>query len=142
MNPRRRAGGYVGVLLILGACTGLAALMQRHFDFAGLTMVYLLGVVVSAVAFGRGPAVLASVLSVAIFDFAFVPPRYTFEVADAQYLVVFAVMLAVAVITGTLTARLREQREESRMRERRTEALYRLTHDLAVRSTSEPCSTA
>ncbi|HEU4764618.1 MAG TPA: DUF4118 domain-containing protein [Candidatus Eisenbacteria bacterium] len=135
MNPRRRAGGYVGVLLILGVCTALAALMQRHFDFAGLTMVYLLGVVVSAVAFGRGPAVLASVLSVAIFDFAFVPPRYTFEVADAQYLVVFAVMLTVAVITGTLTARLREQREESRMRERRTEALYRLTHDLAVRST-------
>lgn len=136
MNPRKRAGGYLGVLLILGVCTGVAALMQPRFDSAGLTMVYLLGVVVSAVAFGRGPAVLASVLSVAIFDFAFVPPRYTFEVADAQYLVVFAVMLAVALITGTLTALLREQREESRMRERRTEALYRLTHDLAVRSTA------
>lgn len=122
--------------MILGVCTGVAALMQPRFDSAGLTMVYLLGVVVSAVAFGRGPAVLASVLSVAIFDFAFVPPRYTFEVADAQYLVVFAVMLAVALITGTLTALLREQREESRMRERRTEALYRLTHDLAVRSTA------
>jgi two-component system sensor histidine kinase KdpD len=122
------------VLLILTVCTLLANLMSRRFDSAGLTMVYLLGVVVTAVAFGRVPAVVASILSVAIFDFLFVPPRFTFEVADAQYLVVFAVMLAVAVITGTLTARLREQREESRMGERRAEALYRLTHDLAVRS--------
>jgi two-component system sensor histidine kinase KdpD len=136
MSDRRRGRRYAGVVLILALCTLLAALMQKHFDSAGLTMVYLLGVVVAAVAFGRGPAVLASVLSVAIFDYAFVPPRYTFEVADAQYLVVFAVMLAVAVITGTLTARLREQREESRRRERRTEALYRLTHDLAARSTT------
>lgn len=135
MNDRRTFRAGAGVLLILAVCTLLSAVMQRHFDSAGLTMVYLLGVVVTAVAFGRGPAVAASILSVAIFDFAFVPPRFTFRVSDAQYLVVFAVMLAVAVTTGTLTARLREQREESRRRERRTETLYRLTHDLAVRST-------
>jgi two-component system sensor histidine kinase KdpD len=125
---------YGGVLLILGACTALAGLMRPHFDSAGLTMVYLLGVVVIATAFGRAPAVVAAVLSVATFDFAFVPPRFTFRVSDAQYLVVLAVMLAVAVITGTLTARLRDQREAARQGERRTAALYRLTHDLAVRS--------
>ncbi|MGE5178440.1 MAG: DUF4118 domain-containing protein [Bacteroidota bacterium] len=135
MNPRPRLPAAAGVPLILAVCTLLSALMRPHFDSAGLTMVYLLGVVVAAMAFGRGAAVVASVLSVAIFDFAFVPPRFTFRVSDAQYLVVFGVMLAVGVVTGTLTARLREQREESRMRERRTAALYRLTHDLAVRGT-------
>lgn len=135
MSHRRRVGATLGVLVVIGIATVLAALMQTHFDSAGLTMVYLLGVVVVAVAFGRIPAVIASILSVAVFDFLFVPPRYTFEVADAQYTVVFGVMLAIAVLTGTLTARLREQREESRRRERRTEALYRLTHDLAVRGT-------
>ncbi|HTM00926.1 MAG TPA: DUF4118 domain-containing protein [Candidatus Omnitrophota bacterium] len=136
MSDRRRAGAAVGVALILAVCTAVSAWMRPHFDFAGLTMVYLLGVAVAAVAFGRGPAVVASIVSVALFDFLFVPPRYTFEVADAQYFVVFAVMLVVAMLIGTLTARLREQREESRTRERRTEALYRLTHDLAVRSTA------
>lgn len=125
-----------GVLSILAACTLLAALMTPHFDSAGLTMVYLLGVVVTAIAFGRVAAVAAAILSVAIFDFAFVPPRFTFRVHDAQYLVVFAVMLAVALVTGTLTSRLREQREAARASERRTAALYRLSHDLAVRSTT------
>ncbi len=125
-----------GVLSILVACTLLAALMTPHFDSAGLTMVYLLGVVVVAIAFGRVAAVAAAILSVAIFDFAFVPPRFTFRVHDTQYLVVFAVMLAVALVTGTLTSRLREQREAARDRERRTAALYRLTHDLAVRSST------
>jgi two-component system sensor histidine kinase KdpD len=43
--------------------------MQRRFDPTNLTMIYLLGVVVSAIAFGRGPAVLAAVLGVAVFDF-------------------------------------------------------------------------
>jgi two-component system sensor histidine kinase KdpD len=134
MKSRAKWKTHGGVLLILAACTCLAELMRSHFDSAGLTMVYLLGVVFIAIAFGRGPAVVAAVLSVAIFDFAFVPPRFTFRVSDTQYLVVFAVMLAVAVITGTLTARLREQREAARQSERRTAALYRLTHDLAVRS--------
>ena len=133
MNVRKGWRVWGGTLAILVACTVLAALMRPHFDSAGLTMVYLLGVVVTAIAFGRGPAIAASVLSVALFDFAFVPPRFTFRVSDAQYLVVFAVMLAVAVVIGTLTARLREQREGALQSERRTAALYRLAHELAAK---------
>jgi two-component system sensor histidine kinase KdpD len=132
-NPAWKVAG--GVALILSACTLLAALMTSHFDSAGLTMVYLLGVVVTAIAFGRGAAAAAAILSVAIFDFAFVPPRFTFRVHDAQYLVVFLVMMIVGLVTGTLTARLREQRESARSSERRAAALYRLANELSVRGT-------
>ncbi|TMQ62825.1 MAG: DUF4118 domain-containing protein, partial [Candidatus Eisenbacteria bacterium] len=125
-----------GTLGAVGACTAIAALIQRHFDLSNLTMVYLLGVVIVGIAFGRGAAIAAAILSVAVFDFVFVPPRYTFRVADTQYLVTFVVMLVVAIVIGTLTARLREQFEGARMRERRTAALYHLSHDLAVRSTA------
>ncbi len=137
-GARRRTGwpAYAGTSLVVAACTAIATLMQRHFDLSNLTMVYLVGVVVSAIAFGRGPAIAAAVLSVAVFDFAFVPPAFTFEVADTQYLVTFAVMLLVAVVIGTLTAWLREQLEGARLRELRTAALYRLSHDLAVQSTA------
>ena len=93
-------------------------------------MVYLLGAVVVAIAFGRGAAITAAILGVGAFDYSSVPPQFTFGVDDARYLITFAVMLTVAVMTGTLTARLREQRELARVRERRTAALYRLSHEL------------
>src|SRR6185312_12325745 len=95
-----------------------------------------LGVVIIVISFGRGPAIAAALLSVAVFDFLFVPPRFTFRVSEARYLVTFAVMLVVAVITGTLTARLREQRERALMRERRIASLQRLSQDLALRGGS------
>jgi len=123
---------WVGTASLVALCSGLAALMQHQFDLSNLAMVYLLGVVVTAIAFGRGPAIVAAVLSVGTFDFFFVPPRYTFRVSDTQYLVTFAVMLLVAAVIGTLTARLREQLESARLRERRTAALYRLSHELAA----------
>ena len=53
-------------------------------------MIYLLGVVAVSLRLGRGPSILAAVLSVAAFDFCFVPPRWTFAVGDTQYLLTFA----------------------------------------------------
>lgn len=117
---------HLQALGVVGACTALAALMDHDFERANLTMVYLLGVVVTAMAFGRGPAITAAIASVATFDFVFVPPRWTFRVSDAQYLVTFAVMLIVAVVIGTLTARLREESERAHERERRAAGLQRL----------------
>lgn len=118
----------------MAACTGVAALLSGRFELSDLTMVYLLGSVGAAVAFGRGAAIFASILSVAAFNYIFVPPRFSFEVGDAQYIVTFGVMLTVAVVTGMLTARLREQLALARFRERRTAALYRLSHELISRS--------
>ena len=124
--------GYLGVLPVVIASTLLAWVMQPHFSLGNLTMIYLLGVTVAAVAFGRGPAIFASVLSVIVFDVAFVPPRFQFAVADTEYLVTFAVMLVVAIVIGTLTARTRDQAQAARARERRTAALFQMSRDLSV----------
>lgn len=126
--------GYSGTVLIVGLCTALTEIMTRTFDLSNLAMVYLVGVVVAAMAFGRGPAIAASILGVAALDFFFVPPRYTFNVSDTQYLVTFVVMLLVAMVIGTLTSRLREQLGAARQEQRRTAAQYRLSHELAARS--------
>ena len=62
---------------------------------------------------------MASLLSIAAFDFVFVPPYYTFNVHDSAYFLTFGVMLAVALSMGQLTARIREQAEAADERERR-----------------------
>jgi two-component system sensor histidine kinase KdpD len=131
-----------GTVVIVALCTLVAEVMHRHFDLLNLTMVFLVGVVATAVAFGRGPAMLAAFLSVAVFDFVFVPPRFTFRVTDTQYLFTFAVMLLVAAVIGTLTAMLRERLEDASRREHRVAALHRLSRDLAVRTTAHDIMSA
>ena len=88
-------------------------------------MVYLLGAAVVATRSGRRPSVLAAVLSVAAFDFFFVPPALTFAVRDIRYLVTFGVMLVVSLVISGLTVRMRDQAEASRRREQRTRGCTR-----------------
>ncbi len=130
VDPR----SYAGALAIVAVASLAAWAMRPAFDESNLVMVYLLGVVVSAVAFGRWPAILAAVLSVAVFDFCFVPPYFTFAVSDTQYGVTFAVMLSVALVIGTLAARLRDQAHAARQRELRTAALFQLSRELSASS--------
>jgi two-component system, OmpR family, sensor histidine kinase KdpD len=129
--PRSPARAYASAVVAVGVSTAIAMLLATRIDRANLVMVYLIGVVLTAVRFGRGPGVLASVLGVAAFDFFLVPPPLTFAVSDTQYLITFAVMLGTSLVVSTLAVRLRDQAEEARRRERRTAALYALSRDLA-----------
>lgn len=117
-----------GVLL----ATAAAWLMFPYFAAANLIMMYLIAVIVIAARLGRGPSVLASVLSVASFDFFFVPPYYSFAVSDLEYLLTFGVMLIVALVISSFAVRLGQQAELARYRERRTGVLYTMSRDLAT----------
>ena len=101
------------------------------FDLPNIAMMFLLAVVLSAVRYGLGPAVVASFLNVAAFDFFFVPPRFSFAVSDVQYLLTFAVMLVVGLITAKLTSGLKFQARVSSRREQRVRALYEMSRDLS-----------
>jgi two-component system sensor histidine kinase KdpD len=105
--------------------------MFPFFEPANLIMTYLLAILAIATRYGRGPSVLASVLSVAAFDFFFVPPYLTFAVANTQYLLTFAVMLVVGLVISGLTVRIRLQAEAARQREQRTGVLYAMSRELA-----------
>jgi len=121
---------------VLGA-TSAAWLMFPYFAAANLIMMYLIAVIAIAIRFGRGPSALASILSVAAFDFFFVPPYFTFAVSDAQYLLTFGVMLVVALVISNLAVRLNQQAELARYRERRTGVLYAMSRDLATHRGTE-----
>jgi two-component system, OmpR family, sensor histidine kinase KdpD len=129
---RQRWKGYAWGVVVVAACTAIAAIMHPFFGLANLIMVYLLGVLVVAMRFGRGPSVLSVILSVAAFDFGFVPPAGTFAVSDTEYLVTFGVMLAVGLVISNLTANVRARARIAAYRERRTAALYAMSRELAA----------
>ena len=131
--------GVVGVITALGFVIHppFETLLSEHNAanvFArgtNLVMLYLLGVIVVASRARRGPAILASFLSVVAFDFFFVPPRFSFAVSDTQYIFTFIVMLIVALTVSTLTVRVRMSADAARVRERRITALHALSRELA-----------
>ena len=96
--PQIRWDRYAWAVVTTAACTAVAFVLYPRFELSNLVMVYLLGVTLSGLRFGRGPSVLVSLLNVAAFDFFFVPPRYTFAISDGQYFVTFAVMLIIALV--------------------------------------------
>ena len=124
------------------AVTALICLALRdRLTTIDVVMLFLLAVVIVASRHARGPAVLATVLSIACFDFLFVPPYYTFAVHDTAYVLTFAMMFVVALVMSGLTARIREHAAVATARERRMAALYGMNRDLAGAATPEAIAT-
>ena len=134
LEPDKRVAWdrYAWALATTVACTAISFAMYAHFELVNLAMVYLLGVVIAGLRFGRGPSVLTSVANVVVFDFCFVPPRFSLAVSDVQYLFTFAVMLTVALVIATLMASVRQQTRVAGARERRTAMLYAMSRELAA----------
>lgn len=132
MPPKNKHGysGYFWAIAVTLLTTALGFLMRGHLELANLVMVYLLGVVFVATRFGQGASILASLLSVACFDFLFVQPYDSFSVSDSQYLITLLVMLVVGLVISQLLVKVRSQAKVAAHRERRASALYSMTKEL------------
>lgn len=132
-SPGSYAGAAVAVLVV----TAFGKVLHPAFDLANIELLYLLPVLISAVRWGRGPSILASLLGVLALDFFFVPPTLRFTIADLRYFLSFAIFLVVAIITGTMATRLKTQAENARRRENRLAALYSLSKKLAANTDAQ-----
>jgi two-component system, OmpR family, sensor histidine kinase KdpD len=121
---------YLAALAVCALVTAIAAPLSHFVEQTNVVMLYLMAVVGVALWRGRGPAVLAAFVGVALFDFFFVEPKLSFAVRDAQYLITFGAMLVVALAIGQLTGGLKAQAEDAVGRERRMRALYEMSRDL------------
>ena len=133
LPPRRRPWrqfAYSAGLVL--AATLLGFPLRPYVQPTNLVMLYLLAVVVAALRLGRSPALFASFLSVLAFNFVFVPPYYTYLVADLQYLLTFAALLGVGLIIGALAAQASEQTKAAQQRAVHTFTLLELSQDLAA----------
>ncbi len=129
-----------GCALALALCAAITLIAMQWltaFDAANLVMIYLLGVVLVALFYGRWPSAFATVINVVSFDLFFIAPRGTLAVSDVQYLLTFGVMLTVGLLIGNLTAGVRYQARVARYREQRTRHLYEMSKALAVGRNNE-----
>jgi two-component system sensor histidine kinase KdpD len=138
--------GYLLALVACGVGTALVIPLAGVLATPNIIMLYLLAVVAVALRYGRGPAAFAALVNVLAFDYFLVPPTLSFAVADLQYVITFAVMLAVGLVVGQLTAGLRYQARIAMHRERRSRSLFEvaraLSGELVVEQVVETASKA
>lgn len=128
---------YLIGLLLVGTATLLGIPLKQFLDPTNLVMVYLLAVVIAALYLGRGPAILASFISVLCFDFFFIDPTLTFTVYDTQYLITFAGLLAVGLIISSSAALLRDQVNAMQRKDRLNQSLFNYSRELTGAITLE-----
>lgn len=122
---------YPATLAIVAASSGAAEILYRATENPRLSMLFLAGVLVTAFLFGSGPAYFAAAASFLVYNFYLVEPRFTFsfEAEDAATLAIF---LAVAMLTGHLTGRIRDEAKRARARARTTQVLLDATRDFSA----------
>ena len=119
-------------LVIAAAVTGLSLSI---FDFTGywaVALFYLLAVVLAATRLRRWPTLFLAALSAVLWDFLFIPPRFTFYISQLQDFLMFGAYFVIAIVIGHLASQLREREQSERRREERATSLYRLTRALAA----------
>jgi two-component system sensor histidine kinase KdpD len=128
--------GYGAAVLGVALATGAIHLINQAVHLANISLLYLLVVLWLATAFGRGPALLASMLAFLAYDFFFIPPLYLFRVDDPTEWVSLGVLLMTSLVIGQLTALVQKRAREARESQRQIATLYDLAQLIA--STHNP----
>ena len=123
--------GYLWAFFSTTLGTILLSPVRSEIDLSNVALLYVLGVVVMAVSFGRGPAVATALYSALCFAYVFVPPHFSLAITELQYLLAAMIMLVVALIVGHLTSRLKHHADESQRKTQSSRGLYSLAKELA-----------
>ncbi len=131
---------YITPSILILAGTLFLKKFSPHTELVNLAMLYLITNVWIAIRYGQGPSLVSTLLSVASFDFFFVPPFFTFAVADSRYFVTFFIMFAVTLLTSRLMVQLRRSAQAASTRERYTANLYALSREMLKSRTTREIS--
>jgi two-component system sensor histidine kinase KdpD len=135
--PRRRLlpsrpWSYLVSILAVAVVTLMAFSLQDLLGQVNLLILFLLPITGSALYLGRGPSILATIISILAFDYFFVPPYFTFVIGDLKYFLSFVVYVSVAVLISNLASLLRHKVELLKRSEARSTVLYGLSLDLVT----------
>ncbi len=130
-RPTLDAKPYGAAVLAVALALGLSVLVQRFFAVQSVEAVFLTAVVVVAVRFGLAPSLAAVIGGSLCYNFFFLPPLYTFTIADPSNIAALFFFTVVAVLVSNLASRTRSEAVIARGRARATEALYGFSRKLA-----------
>jgi two-component system sensor histidine kinase KdpD len=126
-----RISQYLLVFGIICLTSLLLYPLSAHIGYQVVSFVLLFVVSIMATFMGTGPILFASSLSVIIWDYFFIPPKYTLHIGSAEDTLMLGMFFFIALVNGVLTSRVRRQEQLTRDREERTYSLFELTKGLS-----------
>jgi two-component system sensor histidine kinase KdpD len=126
---------YIAAAAVTAAGVGASEVAKPYFGGETVPLIFMMGVLGVAYLFGRGPSVIAAFASMLSYNFFFLPPIYSFTIADPINVSALFFFLFAALIVSNLTARVRRQAELARNRAAITTALYGFSKNLASLAT-------
>ncbi len=126
---------YAEVFGVLAALTLVSWFIVPHSGYLSVGLFFLLAIIVLSLRVGPGPVFVGGVVSALTWNFLFIPPIFTFAIARFEDGLMFFTYFVVAFMSGQLTARVRAQERNERMREDRATALFHLTQAISAART-------
>ena len=100
---------YLVASALVAATTGLGMIVEKAIGAGAIDLLYLMPVIIVASRFGLRPGLFAGVVAALAYNFFFLPPIYTFTIADPQSVLTVLILLGVAAFTSQLGGRLRSR---------------------------------
>jgi len=122
---------YAFTTAIVAGALGIGLALQQFLSITNVALVFLTAVLIAAIRYGLWPSLYACLISVLAYNFFFLPPVYTFTIADPENVVALFFFLVVAIVASNLAARTRSQMVAARARVRTTEELFAFSRKLA-----------
>jgi two-component system sensor histidine kinase KdpD len=126
---------YGIALLLVAVALGAGEIIHPWLGIENIDLVFLTAVVIAAVRYGLLPSLLASVASSLCYNFFFLPPIYTFTIADPTNVAAFFFFMLIAFLVSNVGASVRRQATAAAERIRTTEHLYSFSRKLAGTAT-------
>ena len=126
-----QARPYVLTTLLVALAIGTGQALHQVLAVTSISLVFLTAVLASAAIWGLYPSLYACAISVLAYNFFFLPPLYTFVIADPENVVALFFFLVAAVIASNLAGGVRAQAVTAAARARTTEELYQFSRKLA-----------
>jgi two-component system sensor histidine kinase KdpD len=131
-RPPVQIGHYATATALVALAIPVAIGLQALLGVTNVALVFLTAILIGAALYGLGPSLFASVVAILAYNFFFLPPLYTFTIADPENVVALFFFAVVALIASNLAARVRGQALTARQRARITEDLYQFSRKLTV----------
>ncbi len=133
-NPKKKRSDidhYLVAIAIIVAATLVNFLIEDMVGYRSIALIYFSTIMAMALFFGRGPLFAASAMSALIWNYFFIPPKFTFYIHNIEDILMFLMYFIVSTFTGSVTFRMRERERELRFSDERTMALYALVRDIS-----------
>lgn len=121
---------YVYTLLLVAFIALISTFFLNEMGYRAIGFLFLMAVMVIGVFGSIGAVILAASVSAFVWNFFFIPPQFTFAIDKAEDIILIGTYFLVALITGTLTYRIRLQETLLREKEERTHFLYEILKDI------------